>query len=404
VTTRSIPATRYAERLERAQQALPGQDASALLIGVGAELQWLTGYEAMPLERLTMLVIPAQRRATLVVPRLELAPAETAPAVAEGFVEVVTWEETEDPFEVVARLLDESNSRPEIQMGALGGAWGRLGALLVSDRLWATFLLRLQAAVPDAAFGLASAVLSPLRATKDAEEVELLRRAAHAADRTIAGIAAGRLIGRSEADVAREVRERLVAEGHDEASFWIVASGPNSASPHHDPSDRVIRAGEPVLLDIGGRLEGYGSDITRMLWVTGGGDGGGGSSMPPDDEYRRLYEVLQRSQAAATSAVRPGVPCEEIDAVARRIIAEEGFGDNFIHRTGHGIGLEGHEDPYLVAGNAAPLAAGHAFSVEPGIYLDGRYGARIEDIVVCGADGPDVLNEADRDLLVVRGT
>ncbi|HSH21457.1 MAG TPA: Xaa-Pro peptidase family protein [Candidatus Caenarcaniphilales bacterium] len=402
MSTRSIPAGRYAERLERVQQMLPAQDASAVLVGVGADLLWLTGYSAMPLERLTMLVLPAERRATLIVPRLEVAAAETAPAVAMQLVDLVSWEETEDPFEVVARLLGESNSRPEIQLGVLGGAWGRLGGLLVSDRLWATFLLRLQAAVPDAAFGLASSVLSPLRAIKDAEEVELLRRAAHAADRTVAAVARGRLVGRTEADVAREVRERLVAEGHDEAAFWIVASGPNSASPHHEASDRVIQAGEPIVLDIGGRLEGYGSDITRTLWVTGEGDDGRGIS--PDAQFLHLYEVLQRAQAAAIGAVSAGIRCEELDAVARRVIDEAGFGPHFIHRTGHGIGLEGHEDPYLVAGNEEPLTAGHAFSVEPGIYLEGRCGARIEDIVVCGPGGADVLNEHARDLLVVRGT
>lgn len=402
MTSQAIPAARYGERIERAQQALPANDAAALLVGVGAELQWLTGYEARPLERLTMLVLPADGRPTLVVPRLELAAAQTAPAIAAAVVELVSWEETEDPFELVARLLGESNSRPAIQLGALGGAWGRLGGLLVSDRLWATFLLRLQAAVPDAAFGLASSVLSPLRAVKDTEEVALLRRAAQAADRAVTGVARGRLVGRSEADVAREVRERLVAEGHDEASFWIVASGPNSASPHHDPGDRVIGAGEPVVLDIGGRVGGYCSDITRTLWVTGDGDGGHG--VAPDDAYRALYDVLRRSHAAATAAVGPGVACEAIDAVARSIIDGAGYGANFIHRTGHGIGLEGHEDPYLVAGNEEPLVVGHAFSVEPGIYLDGRYGARIEDIVVCGDDGPDVLNEAERELLVVRGT
>lgn len=402
MSTRSIPPGRYAERLERVQQMLPAQDASAVLVGVGADLLWLTGYSAMPLERLTMLVLPAERRATLIVPRLEVAAAETAPAVAMQLVDLLSWEETEDPFEVVARLLGESNSRPEIQLGVLGGAWGRLGGLLVSDRLWATFLLRLQAAVPDAAFGLASSVLSPLRAIKDAEEVELLRRAAHAADRTVAAVARGRLVGRTEADVAREVRERLVAEGHDEAAFWIVASGPNSASPHHEASDRVIQAGEPIVLDIGGRLEGYGSDITRTLWVTGEGDDGRGIS--PDAQFLNLYEVLQRAQAAAIGAVSAGIRCEELDAVARRVIDEAGFGPHFIHRTGHGIGLEGHEDPYLVAGNEEPLMAGHAFSVEPGIYLEGRCGARIEDIVVCGPGGADVLNEHARDLLVVRGT
>ncbi|MDQ3938760.1 MAG: Xaa-Pro peptidase family protein [Chloroflexota bacterium] len=398
MTIGSIPTQRYRERLERAQEVLPAHDASALLVGVGADLQWLTGYAGMPLERLTMLVLPAQGRATLVVPRLEVAAAEAAPAVAEQLTDLVSWEETEDPFALVAELLQASKSRPEIQLGALGGTWGRLGGLLVSDRLWATFLLRLQAAIPDAAFGLASTVLSELRAVKSAEEIELLRRAARAADRVVLAIAGGRLIGRSERDVAREVRERLVAEGHDEPAGDIVASGPNSASPHHGASDRVIAPGEAIVLDIGGRIEGYHSDTTRTLWVSGD------EQQPPDARFRELYAVLQRAVAQATAKVAAGVACERIDAAARDIITEAGFGANFIHRTGHGIGLEIHEDPYLVQGNELLLQAGHAFSVEPGIYIEGRYGARIEDIVVCSEQGPDVLNETPRELLVVRGT
>ena len=395
--TSTISAERYAARLAAAQGQLPDEDAAALLIGVGADLQWLTGYAAKDLERLTLLIVPSVGRAMLVVPRLERAAAQVATAVEARLVDIVTWEETEDPFALVAERLSASNSRPEIQLGALGGAWGRLGGLLVSDRLWATFLLRLQSAVPDAAFGLASAVLGPLRAVKDAEEIELLRAAAHAADRVVAQIAGGRLVGRTEAEVAREVRERLVAEGHDGADFWIVASGPNSASPHHEPAERVINAGEPIVLDIGGSLAGYCSDITRMLWVTGDAD------VRPTDEFARLYEVLQRAQDAGRAAAKEGVPCEDVDQASRSIIADAGMGDRFIHRTGHGIGLEGHEDPYIVAGNADPLEPGNAFSIEPGIYIDGRYGARIEDIVVCTADGPDTLNEASRDLYVVRG-
>jgi len=395
--TSTISAERYAARLAAAQGQLPDEDAAALLIGVGADLQWLTGYAAKDLERLTLLIVPSVGRAMLVVPRLERAAAQVATAVEARLVDIVTWEETEDPFALVAERLSASNSRPEIQLGALGGAWGRLGGLLVSDRLWATFLLRLQSAVPDAAFGLASAVLGPLRAVKDAEEIELLRAAAHAADRVVAQIAGGRLVGRTEAEVAREVRERLVAEGHDGADFWIVASGPNSASPHHEPAERVINAGEPIVLDIGGSLAGYCSDITRMLWVTGDAD------VRPTDEFARLYEVLQRAQDAGRAAAKAGVPCEDVDQASRSIIADAGMGDRFIHRTGHGIGLEGHEDPYIVAGNADPLEPGNAFSIEPGIYIDGHYGARIEDIVVCTADGPDTLNEASRDLYVVRG-
>lgn len=398
MSTRSITAERYDERIRRARELLPTQDASALLVGVGSDLQWLTGYAALPLERLTMLVLTAEGRATLVVPRLELGSARAATAAEAGLVDLVSWEETEDPFALVADLLAQSKSRPEIQLGALGGTWGRLGGLLVSDRLWASFLLRLQAAVPDAAFGLASTVLSPLRAVKDAEEIELLRRAAHAADRTVETVAHGRLVGRTEADISREVRERLVDEGHDEAAFAIVASGPNSAQPHHEPGSRQVQVGEPVVIDIGGRLEGYSSDITRTVWIET--DAGGG----PDDRFRSLYDTLQRAQAQATAAVAPGVACEAVDAVARRIIDEGGFGPNFIHRTGHGIGLEVHEDPYLVAGNDEPLTAGNAFSVEPGIYLEGDYGARIEDIIVCGPDGPDPLNQVTRELMVVRGS
>ncbi|CAN5797624.1 hypothetical protein BH24CHL5_BH24CHL5_12990 [soil metagenome] len=209
-------------------------------------------------------------------------------------------------------------------------------------------------------------------------------------------MAAGTLIGRSEADVAREGRERLVAEGHDEAAFWIVASGPNSASPHHEPGERVIEPGEPVLFDIGGFIDGYASDITRTVWVSADG-------AAPDPEFAQLYDVLQRAQAAASAAVGAGVACEQIDAAARSVIAGAGLGEHFIHRTGHGIGLDVHEDPYLVEGNDELLQPGNAFSVEPGIYLEGRFGARIEDIVVCRSDGPDVLNQAPRELRVVAG-
>jgi len=233
---------------------------------------------------------------------------------------------------------------------------------------------------------------------KDADEIELLRLAAEAADRVVAQIASGPLVGRTEVDVAREVRARLLAEGHELAEFSIVGSGPNSASPHHEASDRMIQAGEPIVLDIGGSLGGYGSDITRMIWVTGGDPTNG-----PDEAFLHLFAVLRSAQARATAAVRPGIACEAIDATARSIIDAEGYGERFIHRTGHGIGLEGHEDPYLVAGNLEPLRPGMAFSVEPGIYLEGRYGARLEDIVVCGPVGPIVLNRAPLDLLVVDG-
>ena len=337
-----------------------------------------------------MLVVPVAEGAqlTLIAPRLEATPARACAAVASGAVTVVAWEETEDPMALVAMTLETALHRPAHE----------LAAVAVSDGLRAAFVLGLQRVLPGARFSLASAVLRALRMRKDDDEVELLRLAARAADRVIDAMAAGPLVGRTEADVAREVVDRLIAEGHEHAEFSIVASGPNSASPHHHPGDRVIQAGEPIVFDIGGTIGGYASDTTRMVWVTGGDP-----ALGPDEEYRRLYAVLQDAQAEATGAARPGVACERVDAVARGIIEAGGYGPRFIHRTGHGIGLEVHEDPYLVAGNGEPLAPGIAFSVEPGIYLEGRYGARIEDIVVCGVSGPIVLNEGSRDLRVVSG-
>jgi Xaa-Pro aminopeptidase len=351
-------------------------------------MRYLAGYPAMALERLTMLVIPVAGGPSLVAPRLEAAPARLCPPAATGVLPVVTWEETDDPHSLVAGMIHDPSA----------GSDPAGLRVAVSDDLPARHLLRLQARLPGAAFDLGSPVLGPLRIVKDADEIALLTEAAHAADRVVAQIAAGRLVGRTEADVAREVRDRLLSEGHDEAHFAIVGSGPNSASPHHEASGRIIAAGEPIVLDIGGTIDGYGSDITRTLWVTGGDPAKG-----PDERFRHLFGVLQAAQAAATRAARSGVTPEAVDAAARRPIEAEGYGDAFFHRTGHGIGLQGHEDPYIIAGNTEPLREGMAFSVEPGIYLVGEYGARIEDIVVCGPDGPVTLNEAPRELYVVDG-
>jgi Xaa-Pro aminopeptidase len=384
----TIPAERFGERIGSAREAAVEAGLDAVLVGVGPDLEYLAGYRAMPLERLTMLVVPVAGPATLVAPRLELTPAGACPAARGGFIELAGWDETDDAIALVADLVARALGRPT----------GSIGRLAVSDRLWAMHVLRLLAGVPSATLESAGPVIGRLRMIKDADEIELLRLAAEAADRVVGQIASGRLVGRSEADVAREVRQRLLAEGHELAEFSIVGSGPNSSSPHHEASDRIIHAGEPIVLDIGGSLSGYGSDITRMIWVTGGDP-----AMRPDNAFLQLFSVLRTAQAAATAAVAPGVSCAAIDATARSIIAAAGYGEQFIHRTGHGIGLEGHEDPYLVVGNGQPLRPGMAFSVEPGIYFEGRYGARLEDIVVCGPEGPIVLNQAPLDLLVVDG-
>ena len=351
-------------------------------------MRYLAGYSAMPLERLTMLVIPADRGPSLVVPRLEAAPAQLAPPAAAGLLPVVTWNEGDDAHALVASLVADA-----VVPAPVAGL-----RVAVSDDLEARHLLPLESRLDQPTLSLASTLLREIRMIKDADEIALLALAAQAADRVVAQIAGGRLVGRTEADVSREVRERLLTEGHDEVEFAIVGSGPNSASPHHEASDRVIQAGEPIVLDIGGTLGGYGSDTTRTLWVTGGDPARG-----PDERFRHLFAVLLGAQAAATRAVRPGIACEAIDAAARRPIEAERYGEAFFHRTGHGIGLEGHEEPYIIGGNREPLRDGMAFSVEPGIYLPGAYGARIEDIVVCGSEGPMVLNESARELWIVDG-
>ena len=364
-----------AERMARVRVRMAELGVDALLLSLGADLPWLSGYEAMPLERLTMLVLPLDGDATLVVPELE------APRVAHDprLFGMRPWRETEDPVAVVAGLV---------------GARHRLA---VSDRAWAAHLLRLQSELPGARFEPASTVTGPLRAVKDATEVACLRAAAEAADRVAAQLQAGDvgLIGRTEAEVSADIGRRLRAEGHARVNFAIVGSGANSASPHHDAGPRVIGAGDVVVCDFGGVLSlddgpGYCSDITRTV-VAG----------EPSPDLVELYAVLHEAQARGVAAATVGTSCAAVDAAARSVIDAAGMGSWFIHRTGHGIGLEEHEDPYLVSGNDLPLAAGHAFSVEPGIYLPGRFGARLEDIVVATAAGPEPLNRADHGLAVV---
>jgi Xaa-Pro aminopeptidase len=386
----AVSPERYVERLRRAREALAAAGAATLLVGVGPDLEWLTGYAAVGHERLNLLVLVPGGEPVFLGPRLERGAAEQAPGIGGRAMRLVTWEEHDDPYRTMAALLAEAAPAASLP--------GR--ELLVSDGLRATFVLGLQRVLPAATWGLASTVLAPLRRVKDPEEVVLLRSAAEAADRVIATVAAGPLIGRREAEVAAEVRRRLVDEGHDTAEFAIVASGPNSASPHHDPGDRVIRAGEPLLLDIGGRRRGYCSDTTRTFWV-GGQDGQDHAG--PDPEFAAIHDLTVRAQAAGRAAARPGATFSAIDAAARDVIAAAGHGSRFFHRLGHGIGLEVHEDPYVIAGHDEPAVAGDAFSVEPGIYLEGRYGVRVEDIVVCTADGSESLNRTERDLRVISG-
>jgi Xaa-Pro aminopeptidase len=382
-----IPDDRYPARLVACREALAAHAMAGLLVGVGPDLRYLTGFAGEPMERLTLLVVPADGPVSFVVPRLEAEKASGTALVRAGAAHVVAFDETDDAGRLVADLLTPS--------GAGGVAGSR--SFGVSNRLWAMHVLQLQAAMPGAGFEPAGEVMRDLRQVKDADEAELLRLAAEAADRALEAVAAGPLVGRTEAEVSREIRQRLIDEGHDLADFAIVGSGPNSASPHHDAGERELGAGEPVVLDIGGTRAGYASDTTRTLWLAG--DAG----IAPDAEFQRVYGIVRRANEEATAAVRPGVAAESIDAVARQIISQAGYGEAFTHRVGHGIGLEVHEDPYMVSGNTTPLEPGMAFSVEPGVYLPGRFGVRLENIVMCGRAGPHVLNATSLELRIVHG-
>jgi len=359
-----------AARVSRTRERMRELHVDVLLLSVGPDLPYLTGYEAMPLERLTMLVMPRAGDALLVVPRLE------APRIAEqsGLFEIVPWDETDDPVALVARLVGRDAKRAAI-----------------GDHTWARFVLDLQQAMPNTAFERASRVLSPIRMVKDAGEIEALRAAAQAVDEIAVEMRTRPFVGRSELDVHRELVERMLGLGHERSNFAIVAAGEHAASPHHEPSaDRIIANGDIVLCDFGGTMHGYCSDITRMFHAG-----------EPTSEVRDAYAVLVEAQEAGVRAATVGTPCADVDAAARRVIGAAGFGEYFMHRVGHGIGQEAHEDPYMVSGNDLPIEAGHAFSVEPGIYIAGRFGMRLEDIVVATGEGPLRLNNAPRDLAPV---
>ncbi len=342
----------------------------AVLVSAGTDLRYLTGFNAHPSERLTCLVVPAEGEPLLVVPELE-APMVNAVGAT---IALRPWAETENPFAVVA--------------GHLVGAPATIG---IGNRMWAEHALQLGAAT-QGKLELAGRLMAQLRMRKDEAEIAALLQAGQAIDRVHARMGEWLRPGRTERAVGADIAEAIVAEGHESAEFTIVGSGPNGASPHHDLSDRVIEIGDVVVVDIGGVNEaGYYSDSTRT-YVAGGRVG---------SEITDFYAVLQAAQEAACLVVKPGVSAQEVDATARQIIGAAGYGANFIHRTGHGIGLDVHEDPYIVSGNTIALEPGMAFSIEPGIYIPGRHGARIEDIVICTADGVQRLNNGTRDLVTL---
>src|SRR5256885_10909356 len=342
-------------RRARAAATLRERDHAALLLSPGADLFYLTGYQMFASERFTCLVLDRDGRSTIVCPELEAPRA----AVGAPDVERRTWGETDDPCAAVAALVPAR------------------GEVAVADQMWAVSVLKLKAALADRAFVLASEITPGLRMRKDAAELEALRLVSESADRAYARILERPFAGRTEREIGADLADLLRAEGHDEVGFTIVASGANGASPHHETGDRRIAEGDTVVLDFGGAMRGYRSHITPTLHVR----------RTAGSEEQKVHDVVRRAQEAGYAAARKDATAESVDAASRRVIDEAGYGKFFIHRTGHGIGLDGHEHPYLVRGNREKLEPGMAFSIEPGIYLPGRFGVRIEDIAIIGDDG-----------------
>ena len=369
--TNRFPHEVYARRLAAAAAGAAHAGLAGLVVTPGYDLRYLIGSRAQTFERLTALVIPAAGAPVMVIPRLELASLRDSAAGDLGLT-VQDWVDGENPGDLVAL--------------ALGGH----ARVAVTDSMPALHLLPLAerlGAVPV----LGTDIMAGLRMIKDPAEIDALRTAGAAIDRVHARVPQFLAPGRTESQVAADITEAIVAEGHSEAAFVIVGSGPHGADPHHECSDRVLQAGDIVVVDIGGPVEpGYNSDSTRTY-----------SLGEPTPEIVKQYAVLQRAQAAAVSAVRPGVTADQVDAAARDVLADAGLAEYFVHRTGHGIGLSVHEEPYIVAGNGLPLVEGMAFSIEPGIYLPGQWGARIEDIVIVTAEGALSVNNRPHDLTIV---
>ena len=374
-----MPAARdtFTSRLARARHATRVAGLDALLVTPSPDLRYLVGVAGESHERLTCLVLPADGDPALVVPALERPRLDGTPVPGLG-LEIAEWPDGDDPYALVAALVRKSGSPPL--------------RVAVGDAMPAAHVLALRASLPACEQELTSTVLAPLRMRKDSAEIAALVAAGQAIDRVHARMGEWLRVGRTEAQVGADVAAAIVAEGHTAAAFVIIGSGPHGASPHHDVSDRVVQPGDVVVVNIGGPTpEGYFSDCTRTYSL----------GEPAEPDVATCYAVLYAAQDAAVAAVAPGMTAERIDTAARGPITAAGLGEQFIHRTGHGIGLEVHEQPYIVAGNDLVLEAGMAFSIEPGIYLPGRWGARIEDIVVVNDSGAMRLNHRPRELAIL---
>ena len=361
----------YAARRQRAAQAGEEAGLAGLLVTPGPDLIYFTGYAPVAItERITMLVIPVDGEPAMIVPKLERPDAENAPGASS--LRLVDWTDGSDPYEATGKLLATT------------------GRYAVSDSAWAMHLLGLQGQLSQSSYVSMTSDLPMLRAIKDEAEIERLASAGAAADQAYEEIVKVRFAGRSETEVGGDLADLLRQFGHSQVDFTVVGSGPNGANPHHEIGDRVIEDGDMVVLDFGGLKHGYGSDTTRTVHVG-----------EPTQEEREVHEIVRLAQQAGFEAVRPGIECQEVDRVPRAVITEAGYGEYFIHRTGHGIGITTHEPPYMVEGETHLVQPGMCFSIEPGIYLPNRFGVRIEDIVTVTGEGGRRLNQTSHEMRVV---
>lgn len=359
--------------IQKAAASLAALNIDVLLVGPGPDLSALCGWHTHPMERLTGLLVTKTGEASIVLPRMELPGFEQ-----NTFDQSITqrvWDERSGPWDKVAEALGEIGEGTTVAIGT---------------HLWGQYVVDLVNRFPGVRITHGGPVMMPVRQVKSEDEIAKLRAAGAAIDRVHLRMGEVLKVGRTEKEVAKDIDRLMREEGHSVAEFIIVGAGENGASPHHSPSDRVINEGEAVVVDIGGPVDHYFSDCTRN-YVMGHAPEG----------YDEAYRVLQASQAAGCAAVAPGVRAGEIDRICRQIIIDGGYGDFLLHRTGHGIGLEVHEDPYIFESNDTLLEPGMAFSVEPGIYKSGEWGMRIEDIVACTPDGGERLNTTLTDYVVL---
>ncbi len=363
-------------RIERLAAALRQGGMDALAVVPGANLRYLAGLDMHMNERLTVAFFPAEGQPAMVLPALEQPRAQ---AQAPFPIRFYPWTDSEGPQGALQRAVDD-----------LGLDGRRLGAEYTAMRL--IELRGIEQAAPEVVVGDATDILGSLRMAKDADELAAMRKAVAIVEQALAAAIGQIRAGMTERELADIWEAGMRAAGSGPSFTTIIASGPNAANPHHSNTDRAFEPGDLIIMDGGALHDGYASDITRTVALG-----------QPSAEARRIYELVQAANAAGRAAARPGASGDAVDRAARAVIEAGGYGPQFVHRTGHGLGLEVHEPPYMVAGNTAPLAPGMTFTVEPGIYVSGLCGVRIEDNVVITADGAESLTSFERDLIVIEG-